>query len=278
MKEPRVYKNSPFVFGILFLMLMVISIGAFLSAGTESGNIFAVLPFVLVFALILLVIFFSLSTKVTISEDEISTQNILGSRTLRWTDINRVSGWGSSIKLHNFDGDVTIAPNAQLPGYPEIVEWIGTKRPDLFNPMEYSEMSKSWVSIAILPVFGIAMIGLGVFVTTQIQDTFFPFIILAVFGVVFIGMTFTSVQSISLQGRSMVIGYLFKQKPITADEIASIDLRFTQTRNGKHYFIALSLVNRKTIRLSGLKPNLPVTYLVLKNWHKNNTAIRQTIQ
>jgi len=71
---------------------------------------------------------------------------------------------------------------------------------------------------------------------------------------------------------------LRRQKILLANEIASIDLRFTQTRNGKNYFIAVNLVNRKTIRVSGLSPNLPVVYLVLKNWHKQNTISGQTIQ
>ena len=173
---------------------------------------------------------------------------------------------------------MTISPSPQLPGYPEVVEWIGLKRSDLFNPQEYSEMAKSWLNTILMPVMGLLIIGIGFFAYTQASDILFPFLIFGIIGLIFIGTPLVSAQAVAIQGSSIVIGYLFNQKTLPADEIASIDLRFTQTRNGKNYFIAINLVNRKTIRVSGLNPNLPVVYLVLRNWHKKNLASGQTIQ
>lgn len=74
------------------------------------------------------------------------------------------------------------------------------------------------------------------------------------------------------------VKYLFSEKTLLADEIVSIALSFTQTRNGKNYFILISQSNRKSLRISGLSPSLPIAYLVLKNWHKQNKAIGLTNQ
>jgi hypothetical protein len=72
---------------------------------------------------------------------------LLGSKTLRWTEIARVSGRGYGIKLHNFDEDVTVAPMYRLPGYEEVIEWIGRKRPDLFGAQEFSEMKRGYLQL-----------------------------------------------------------------------------------------------------------------------------------
>jgi ABC-type antimicrobial peptide transport system permease subunit len=269
MNEPRVYKQSPFLFIFMLLIFGILFVGLVASMGRE--NWYIMIPFGLVFGVIFLIAIFSMTSKATISEDEISAQNLLGTKTLRWSEINHVSGRGSGIKLHDFDRGMTVAPNPQLPGYPEIVEWIGVKRPDLFSPQAYSQLSKSWFQRIFQVLFGLLLVGIGFFGYMQDSDTFFPFLIFALMGIIFSGAALASPQSITLQGNSMMIGYLFKQKTLSADEISSVDLRYTQTRNGKRYFATINLVNSKTIRISGFGPNLPVVYLVLKNWHAQNT-------
>jgi hypothetical protein len=221
---------------------------------------------------------FNATSQTIVSDDEISTKNLLGTKSLRWNEISRVSGRGYAIKLHNSDGDITVAPNPQLPGYEDVVERIGMKHPNLFDPQEYGEMSKSWTGVITLPLVGILFIGFGLFIFTQADNIFFPLLMLSVIGIVFIGTPLTSPQAVTIQGDSITIGYLFRQKTLLAKEITSIDLRYTQTRNGKNYFVVVTPVSGGAIRLSGLRPNLPVTFLVLRNWHGKNTQIGQTNQ
>jgi hypothetical protein len=79
-------------------------------------------------------------------------------------------------------------------------------------------------------------------------------------------------QSLTLEGKSLRVKYLFKEKTLLADEIASVDLRFTQNKNGKNYFVQLTQTNKKKMRISGLSLGLPIVYLTLKNWHTKNVA------
>ena len=286
--EPRTYRQSPIEIGMTVLLWGIIGIALFIIID-KIGYLFMI-PVAGFLGIVFLSRLYSMTKKTILSDDEISTQTIFGAKSLRWSEITRVSGRGDAIKLHNFDGDVTVAPNPQLLGYGEVVEWIGIKRPDLFNPLEYGEIKTDWLLVcAPVVVFVILLFAapLGV-VMFLVKPTPPPSVLfISIFSVVFIlamsfGIIVSSPQSVTLFQSVMFDGesLFWGEKNLPANEIASVELRFTRTRkrNGKNYFVALNLVNRETIRISGLTPNLPVVYLVLKNWHKKNTAIGQTNQ
>ncbi|HMV96560.1 MAG TPA: hypothetical protein PKE48_09680, partial [Anaerolineales bacterium] len=182
--------------------------------------------------------------------------------------------------LHNFDGDVTVAPSPNLPRYEEVIEIIGNKRPDLFNPREYDELKSGsfflLAGLAFLVLFLSMIAGVGYFLysspdTARLGSVIFaPLIVLFIVMVVFAGTIVFRPRSLTLDGKSMTIKYLFREKTLLADEIRSVQFAYQQSRNGKIFFVLLHLVNRKSLRLSGLNPNLPVVYLVLKNWHQQN--------
>jgi hypothetical protein len=276
LNEPRTYRHSPIRIGLIILVLGILGFGLLMIM--DRTNYLFLIPLAGFFGIIFLTVLFSMTKKTILSEDEISTQSFLGTKSLRWNEISRVSGRGYAIKLQNFDGDVTVAPSPQLPDYEEIVEWIGSKRPDLFSSLEYSEMAKSWASMIYLPVMGLLIIGMGFFILTQANDTFVPFVILIIIGVVVVGSIFTTPQSLMIDGNSLLIKYLLNPKTLLADEIQSVELKHQSTRNGKVYFILLGLISKRSVRISGINPNLPVVYLVLKNWHKKNATIGLTNQ
>jgi len=237
--------------------------------------------FLILFAILLVIIFlitlYWMTQKITISDDGISTRTFLGEKSLRWGEVSRVSGWGSGIKLHNFDGGVTVAPNSQLPGYEAIVEWIGIKRSDLFNPMEYDKMSRSWLITIILLAALLIFIWFNFYFNSE--SVFILHWVIPILGVLFIGNLLTSPQAVTIQGNAIVIGYLLSRKTLLADEITSVELRFSESnKNGKSYFILLTKTNKKTESISGLSPSLPIVYLVLKNWRGRNSTISQTTQ
>lgn len=274
MNEPRVYKHSP-----IQMILIVVVLGlifAAMSFGDEWNDMTYLIPLAIL-VLISAGVIVTMLQKTIVSEDEISSQNLLGIKTLRWTEINRVSGSGNSIKLHNFDGDVTVVPSPGLPGYEEVIELIGNKRPDLFNPQEYSEMSRGALLFVPLAIVAIMVMGsiatLGFLfltnpenVTLAVMPLFIIFILAAVFAVA----SLTQPKSLVLEGKTLSINYFTGQKTLLADEIQSVQFAYQRSRNGKIFFILLHLANRKSIRVSGVNPSLPIAYLVLKNWHKQN--------
>lgn len=273
--EPRTYRHPIIQVILLVVVFGALAIGLFSS--WDGADYTSILPITAFFALVFLFSLHSLTVKTTISDTEISTQSLLGTRTLNWSEINSVSGWGNGIKLHNMDGDITVAPSSQLAGYKEVIEFIGSKRPDLFSPQDYSEMSRNWYGYILLGIIALFVIGTGLFLLTQAGSTgmiiFVFFLILALF---IAYVTFSMPKSLNLEGDTLFIKYFFNEKSVRAHEVASITLNYRQTRNGKNYFVGIDLTNKRYTRISGIGPNLPVVFLVLRNWHKKHTTIGLT--
>ena len=276
--EPRVYRQSSLQVILMIVAFSVLGIGLVISmAFVEFQYLLLALG---VLGVTFTIALYSQTLKTIISDSEISTQSLLGVKSLRWTEISRVSGSGNGIKLHNFDGDVTLAPSTQLPGYEEIVETIGSKRPDLFDPLEYKEMKKSWPAWATIVIFAIFFIGMILgfifaFINTPNSSAalFLPAGMSSILLIVFLVVILSSPQAVTLNGNSLLLTYLFKEKTVLADEVSSVSLSFIQTRNGKNYFVQLNQRNKKTLKISSLGPGLPILYLVLKNWHAKNSKL-----
>ena len=276
--EPRVYRQSSLQVILMIVAFSVLGIGLVISmAFVEFQYLLLALG---VLGVTFTIALYSQTLKTIISDSEISTQSLLGVKSLRWTEISRVSGSGNGIKLHNFDGDVTLAPSTQLPGYEEIVETIGSKRPDLFDPLEYKEMKKSWPAWATIVIFAIFFIGMILgfifaFINTPNSSAalFLPAGMSSILLIIFLGVILSAPQAVTLNGNSLLLTYLFKEKTVLADEVSSVSLSFIQTRNGKNYFVQLNQRNKKTLKISSLGPGLPILYLVLKNWHAKNSKL-----
>lgn len=276
MNEPRVFKNSPVIVVVIVIMFLILMGGILFTTSGEDSII--VLPVALFSLFIFGLIFVANSAKVTITDEDITAQNIFGSRTLRWSEIHRVSGRGYEIKLHNYDGDVTVHPSSGLPGYEQIVDIIGAKRPDLFSPQEFNEFRRGllpfvMMALVVLLILG-GMVGVLFGILNSSPDTpiasLMPLAIFLFIAVMIGGMALSIPRMVSLEGNSLYLKYLFSEKTIRADEIKYVQLWYTQSRNGKHYYVAVQLTNGKQIRLSGLGVSMPIAYLVLKNWHQGS--------
>lgn len=275
MKEPRVYKTSPVllvVIAFVFLFFFGLVVFAFDAIQTRY-----LIPFLAFMILIFGILFVALMSKTIISDDEISVQGLLGTKTLHWMDIGRVSGWGDGMNLHSRDEDVKMSINSRMPGYQEVIEVIGSKRPDLFSPREYAEMRRGVGFFVSMGVIALLFIGFMFFFVWEFfssgelsLETLVPFGVIFLMLLAFGGMFLSIPRVVQLEGSQLTLRYLLNERTIRADEVRFIELRYTQSRNGKHYFIFLQLTDGKGIRLSGLSISLPVAYLVLRNWHQDS--------
>lgn len=280
MKEPRVYKSSPMVFVVLLIFFALLFGGIIFGVGLQDVSF--ILPMVAIVILLLVFAFVAQFATVTVSEEEISVQKLFGTKSLRWTEVDHVSGRGYTLKLHNRDEDVKLSISPRLPGYEEIVEFVGMKRPDLFSPNEYGEMKRGLTAYILMFLFITVILGVTVAFVYSTMDTpgstpaqYLPLLVFIIMVLFFGAMVFSVPRSLTLDGNTLNLKYIFGEKSVRADEVALIQIRFTQSRNGKQYFINLSLRNRKDIQLRGLGVGLPIAYLVLKNWHKSHTQGQQ---
>lgn len=270
MNEPRVYKNSSATLMLIAVFFIILIVGITVGAVIDPIVMILMGGFGIV---VFLIVFFSVTSKATLSDDEITSQNILGSRTLRWTEIRRASGSGSGIKLSN--EDTTVSLNPQLPDYEEIVEIIGQKRADLFSTQEFSEMRRGLGSYFGFFIIILMFAGIGVFYFSTANfssDSLISMGFIALFLLIYLWGFLASPQSLILENNNLQVKYLLGEKNFSANDVAGVFFTYTRSRRGgKRYYVAITAKDGKQIRVSGLNIGLPVAYLVLKNWHKKYT-------
>jgi PH (Pleckstrin Homology) domain-containing protein len=267
LNEPRTYRYSTVRLVLLILLLVLLGTVPFMILGsTQSVYILISWTFI---GLIMAIAIYSLTRSTTISDDGISSRTLFGERSLNWSEIDSVSGRGNGIKLHSRDGD-TVAPSPQLPGYPEVIEIIGAKRPDLFNPTGGRAMSRNWFGSLLFLVIGAVSVGAGIYLYFDPSETesLMPLIFLAVVALAFVISIFTSVLALNFEGPALTVRYLVGRTTLKPDEIRSVVFGVTQTRNGKSYNVHIFTTRGRTISFSGIGPSLPIVYLVLKNWQQ----------
>lgn len=222
--------------------------------------------------IVLIIALFYSTSSVKISDEEITTNRLLGSKSLRWAEIARVSTRGQALRLHNYDDDLILSLDPQLEGYAQILDAIFRKRSDLFDNKENSVMSSSglWSFVALSSGLLIMAIAGLVFFATEESDKVFsliPFIV----GVAVIVTWFLAPKSLTFESKDLMIGYLFKEVSYSAGDIASISLEKQSTRNGYVYFVRINLKSGKKIKLPTFKQGVPLTYQILKRWYEKAT-------
>jgi len=269
MNEPRVYKQP--LFGVfLSAIMMMFSCGIIFFVSNTLTDLWFIIPILGLFGIAFLISLFSYTSKVTITDDEITSSYLFIPKTLRWTEINRASGTGSGIKLHS--EDTTVSISSRLPGVEEIIEIIGQKRADIFSHQEFSEMRRGLFSY--LGFFAIGLLFAGIIIAFFMMsdfssDSLLSAAFIAFFLIFFMWTFLSSPQSLTIENNNLQVKYLLGEKNFSANDVASIFFAHTRTRRGgKQYFISLNSKDGKNIRISGLNIGLPVAYLVLKNWHK----------
>ncbi len=281
MNLPRENKNSVF-YALLVIIVVGASIFGLLFAIGLDKTGFIMLPLAVVFAIFSMGLLYLSASKTVVSEDEVTSKTMFSQKTLKWSEVARVSGSGHAIKLHNSDGDVTIPISPRLVGYQEIVEWLGAKRPDLFNQQEYSRVRVNLLSILMQLLGGLSLIIFGVlpFILGDYSSrVIISFIVIILMGFYIIGAALLAPWSISIQGKTIEIGYLFSRKTLTVHDVSSVYLGYSQTRRGRrNYYVQISKREGRAVRFSSLKPSMPIAYLVFKNWHTQGTQINPAIQ
>lgn len=133
---------------LLFFGVLLLGFFAF-SFGQRDYFLYGITGFAFFIAL------FYATSSVKISSEEITTNRLLGSKSLRWSEIARVSVFGQAVKLHNYDEDLVLSIDSQLDGYADILDIIFSKRSDLLDKNEDTVLTSSWLGTSAALGFGV---------------------------------------------------------------------------------------------------------------------------
>lgn len=260
----KTFRHSFGKVAVLALVILLLGFGAFVSRDPFT-SLAAVLGFIIAL--------FYVTSSVTISSDEVTTKGLLGSKSLRWSEIARISSFGETLQLHNYDEDQRLSIDSQLDGYPDILNIIFSKRPDLLDGNDDTTMSISWLGAISTLGVSLAIIAIGVFQFLETRDVGRIFsLIFFVMGVSLILKWLLAPKSLTLEGKTLTVGYWFKERSHPASDIDYISLEKQRTKNGYHYFAQINLISGKKIKLPAFKQGAQLTYQILKRWHKKAVA------
>ena len=213
------------------------------------------------------------TSSVKISGSEITASRFFISKSLRWSDIARVSMRGQSLRLHNRDEDITMSLDSQLDGYTEILDIIFNKRPELFDTAENNVLSRSMLGLILTIGFGLLIMAFPAFIFWASDEFDLLYgTIFFVIGIVMMAGWLFAPQSVALENETMLVSYLYKKVSYSINDINSITLEKQRTRNGYIYFVQLNLKSGKPLKLPGFKQGNALTYQLLKRWHSKSVS------
>lgn len=257
----RIFRHS---FGKLALMYLGLVFFGVIFIASDDKDYF------LIFAVAVGLIFAAVysTSIVRVSEEGITTSRVFIPKSLRWAEIERVSMRGQSLRLHDRDEDITLSLDSQLEEYSEILDLIFSKRPDLFDVGEDDIMRRGLIASIFTIGFGLVMIGFSIFLffELRVSESFFA-LIFTVLGLVAIVSWCLAPQSIVIEDQTIFVLYFFKEKSYSINDIASVSLEKTRTRNGFVYFAQLNLKTGKPVKLPGFNKGSKLIYQILKRWH-----------
>lgn len=214
-------------------------------------------------------ILFYATSRVKISDETITTNSLLSSRSLRWSEIVRVSTRGQVFRLHNDNENRVLSLAPQLDDYAELLDVIFRKRPDLFDEHKDTVRSSGWLANIIVLGFGLLLMA------TPVLGEFPPFLSLFLFqaGVLVIAGWLLFQKSLTLESNNLTLRSLFKQASYSASDIQSISLEKVNTKSGIMYFVQINLRSGQTVSLPAFQYGFPLMYLVLRRWHERATRL-----
>lgn len=211
-----------------------------------------------------------LTNSVMISESSITTKTILGTKSLKWSEIGHVSSRGSSLKLHSHNGDVVLMINPRLDGSEGILNSIFSKRADLFDMNKNNPLLRSFRSNVITLVIGLLLITLSLLLYAYKNYLYTS----GFLGLLFCSQSllswYASPHSMALEGDRLVLNYLNRSLRFSVDDIESIQIGTTQQNQLKSVFIVFR--DKRVMEVSGFKQTPFIIYPVLKQWHQNYVA------
>ena len=211
-----------------------------------------------------------LTTQVKVSDFGIATKTILGSKSLRWSEINRFSARGSSTRLHRHDESIVLTIGYRLDSYAEIFELLHQKRPDLFDFEKYKSFTHNRSNAIVQLAIGIFLVVLGLFGYFTGNEALISTLI---FGLIFALVSFrswySSPRALTLEQESLNFSYVNKIVSLPINEITDIKIgREQQVKSVQVNSVLVFLKNGSVLMLSSYDQSAIVMYYVLKQWHK----------
>ena len=263
-EKPLVFKVPLWMRILMYFFVVVPGCGGlFIATKNLSAGIFF-----LGLGLIMLVMVLFFTPKVEVRDSGIRVANAFSGNEVPWDGIAKIksNGMKQRLELHKKNGDV-VKVSTQVSGYPQIVEMLRKRRPDLFGSSQTSRMSTSAfesddmpgispASTAHAPTFaGDRIFKKGFFKQYGSYLIVMPLCLLAawtayaepqyrvgasislIFCLVMMILPLFQVNVVKVQQKKLTVESLFESKEFSAKEIREIKMQTVRGRYGVTNFV-----------------------------------------
>lgn len=274
MNNIRTYRFPGYTRFLMAFGVIVFSMFTFFAfRDQQAGAGYFLAGFVLCFLVALLWSLYSIQ----ISDDEIIVTNFLMAKRLAWNEISKVQHKGDGFSLKNHDEDVVLKINSQVSRFPEVLELIKQKIPQVWGAEDITEFHPSGIALWGIFLFGfsgIYMMFAALSGYANEEGNLMTTILLSVFGLLCIGFLFLVTLKVSIENEYLVVLHLGWKQRIHVSEVEEIFLQQTMRENAYYYVTHVKLKNKKALRFTSLREGTFMLATSLKKWLQrfNNPA------
>jgi hypothetical protein len=294
-EKPLVFKYPLFWRILMYLFILFFGCAGLLVA---SENVVNSLPF-LGLALLMGLTAMAFSPKVEITEGTIRASGMFSSSEINWKDITRIQSSAIKRRLELFrsNGEI-VKVSTQVSGYPQIVEILRQKRPDLFGMpsaalaqggMYSSRYEQTPSNIyggsspslafsgtktfkknffaqygAILLMIPLCLVSVWLIVSTKDYSAGIGIGLVALF---FMSTSLFAIHIVKVQANKLLTESFFGEKEFTAGQIKNISMKTVRSRRGvANNFVHIEPVEGSAFSLGGFPEGEEIMYGFLMNW------------
>jgi len=293
-EKPLVFKYPIWMQILMYFFVVVPGCGGLLIA---TQSLTAGLFFLGLGLLMLITVLF-ISPKVEVRDLGIRVATAFSGNEVPWDGIAKIksNAMKRRLELHKKNGDI-VKVSTQVSGYPQIVEILRKRRPDLFGSSQTPRISTSafdsddttgasFTSTTHVPTFAgdrtfkksffkqygsyfylipaCLIVSWLAYAEPQYRT---PGLLSALFCLVMLVIPLFQVNTVKVEQKTLTIESLFEQKVLSAKDIREIKMQAVRGRYGQATnFVNIIQIKGKNYPLQGFSEGDEIIYGVLTNW------------
>jgi hypothetical protein len=254
--KARLYYN---IFAILFIV-----VGVFIVDRTPF-TVVCLVPL----AGLVLYLFLPFTYKLIVSDEAISSINLLGAKTLEWNEIAEVATKKNGLLLINRDRDGKVFINQQIDDYPVVIGFIQRQRPELWKQNDIRVFHQNIIEATISGILAFPIIYLAIVMSLENGFSFIQDILTILIGLLIGGILLwqsIKIREISFDTDYLVAKYLAWERRVHVSEIYSVTLEQRLGKNEVSYPVHIKLENGKQLVLEKVKEGNPILLNAIEKW------------
>jgi hypothetical protein len=254
--KARLYYN---IFAILFIV-----VGVFIVDRTPFTAV-CLVPL----AGLVLYSFLPFTYKLIVSNEAISSINLLGAKTLEWNEIAEVATKKNGLLLINRDGDEKVFINQQIDDYPVVIGFIQRQRPELWKQNDIRVFHQNIIEATFSGILAFPIIYIAIAMSLENGFSFIQDVLAILIGLLIGGVLLwqgVKIREISFDMDYLVAKYIAWERRVHVSEISSVTLEQRLGKNEISYPVHIKLENGKQLVLEKVKEGNPILLNAMEKW------------